>query len=202
MLFKKRNTPSTKIFLCSDFRQTAELFQMGAELHLLQKDKRQYLSNPLIGYLNINSLRNKIADLQIFIQNIPLDYLVLSKTKLDESFPNAQFNLDSYEIRARRDRDKNGGGLIVFVWKGTICKRISDFELSLLECICSKLTISKSRWLCFSIYRPTDPGNLSIFFEELSESLSKAILKYQNIIIMGDFNMDLKIKGFGFNKLD
>ena len=170
---------------------------MGAELHLLQKDKRQYLSNPLIGYLNINSLRNKIADLQIFIQNIPLDYLVLSKTKLDESFPNAQFNLDSYEIRARRDRDKNGGGLIVFVRKGTICKRISDFE-----CICSKLTISKSRWLCFSIYRPTDPGNLSIFFEELSESSSKAILKYQNIIIMGDFNMDLKIKGFGFNKLD
>ena len=188
--------------MCSDFRQTAELFQMGAELHLLQKDKRQYLSNPLIGYLNINSLRNKIADLQTFIQNIPLDYFVLSKTKLDESFPNAQFNLDSYEIGARRDRDKSDVGLIVFVRKGTICKRISDFELSLLECICSKLTISKSRWLCFSINRPTDPGNLSIFFKELSESLSKAILKDQNIIIMGDFNMDLKIKGFGFNKLD
>ena len=56
--------------------------------------------------------------------------------------------------------------------------------------------------ICFSIPRPPDPGNLSIFFEELSESLSKAILKYQNIIIMGDFNMDLKSKGFGFNKLD
>ena len=54
----------------------------------------------------------------------------------------------------------------------------------------------------FSIPRPPDPGNLSIFFEELSESLSKAILKYQNIIIMGDFNTDLKIKGFDFNKLD
>ena len=63
----------------------------------------------MIGYLNINSVRNKIADLQIFIQNIPLDYLVLSETKLDESFPNAQFNLDGYEIRARWDRDKNGG---------------------------------------------------------------------------------------------
>ena len=64
----------------------------------------------MIGYLNINSVRNKIADLQIFIQNIPLDYLVLSETKLDESFPNAQFNLDGYEIRARWDRDKNNGG--------------------------------------------------------------------------------------------
>ena len=62
---------------------------MGAELHLLQKDRRQYLNNPLIGYLNINRIRNKIADLQIIIQNIPPDYLVLSETKLGENFPNA-----------------------------------------------------------------------------------------------------------------
>ena len=62
---------------------------MGAELHLLQKDRRQYLNNPLTGYLNINRIRNKIADLQIIIQNIPPDYLVLSETKLGENFPNA-----------------------------------------------------------------------------------------------------------------
>ena len=64
----------------NDFRQTVELFQMGAELHVLQKDRRQYLNNPLIGYLNINSVRNKIADLQIFMQNILLDDLALSET--------------------------------------------------------------------------------------------------------------------------
>ena len=156
----------------------------------------------MIGYLNINSVLNKIADLQIFIQNIPLDYLVFSETKLDKSFPNAQFNLDGYKIRARQDRYKYGGGLIVFVRREIICKRISDFKLSFSKCTCSELTISKSRWLCFSIYRPPDLDNLLIFFEELSESLSKAILKYQNIIIMGDFNIDLKIKGFGFTKID
>ena len=60
-------------------------------------------------------------------------------------------------------------------------------------------------WLCFSIYRPPGPGNLSIFFEELSELLGKAILKYKNItiiitIFMGDFNIGLKIKGFAFKK--
>ena len=156
----------------------------------------------MIGYFNINSVRNKIADLQIFIQNIPLDYLVFSETKLDESFPNAQFNLDGYEIRAWIDRDKNSGSLIVVGRRGIICRRISDFKLRFSECICSELTVSKSRWLRFSIYRPPDTGNLSIFFEELSELLSKATLKYQKIIIMRDFNIDLKIKGFGFNKLD
>ena len=92
--------PPKKI-LGKDFRQIAELFQVGAELHLLQKDRKQYLNNLLIDYLNVNSVRNKIADLQTFIQNIPLDYLVLSETKLDESFPNAQFNLDGYEIIVR-----------------------------------------------------------------------------------------------------
>lgn len=29
-------------FLSSDFRQTADLFQIGAELHLLQKNRRKY----------------------------------------------------------------------------------------------------------------------------------------------------------------
>ena len=155
--------------------------------------------------MNINGVHNKIADLQIIIENIPLDYPVPSETKSGESFPNGQSNLDGYQIRARRDRDKNCGGLILFVRRGIICKRISDFELSVkfFGMYLSKLTISKSKWLCFSIYRPPDPGNFSIFFEELSESLSKAVLMYQNIIIiiMGDFNINLKIKGFGF-KLD
>ena len=61
--------------MSSGFRQRGELFQMAAELHLL----RQYPNNPLIGYLNVNSVCNKIADLQIIIQNIPLDYLPCSK---------------------------------------------------------------------------------------------------------------------------
>lgn len=37
--------------------------------------------------MNINSVRNTIEDLQIIVQDLPLDYLVLSETKLDESFP-------------------------------------------------------------------------------------------------------------------
>ena len=49
---------------------------------------------------------------------------------------------------------------------------------------------TKSRRLCFSIYRPIDPGN----FEEISVSSNKAILKHQNIIIMGDLNIELKLR--------
>ena len=49
------------------------------------------------------------------MKDLSLTYFVISETKLDETFPSAQFNLDEYEIRARRDRNKFGGGLLEFV---------------------------------------------------------------------------------------
>ena len=49
-----------------------------------------------------------------------LDYVVISKTKLDSSFPLAQCHSNNYEVRARRDRNKNGDGLIESVKKGFI----------------------------------------------------------------------------------
>ena len=116
---------------------------MGAELYPLRKDRRQYLNNPLIGYVNITSVCNKVADLQIIIQNILLDDLALCETRLDESFPNVPFNLDGYEIRGRQGRDKKKDGRIVLVTTGIICVRINDFELSFSEFICSEFTISK-----------------------------------------------------------
>ena len=107
-------------------------------------------SNPLIGYLNINSLRNKIIDIrEIFTKFLP-DYFVFAETKLDESFPNSQFLIENFEIRKRKDRNKNGGGLIEFVRKGLICKEIN--ELINNEIICSEITIRNKKWLMFSVY--------------------------------------------------
>ena len=107
---------------------------MRGELHLLQEDRRKYLNNPLTCYWNINDVCNKIVDLRIIIQTLPLDCLVLSETKLDKYGPDKT--------------DKNSGGLIEFVKKGIICKRISEFELSFSEYICSELAISNTKWLC------------------------------------------------------
>ena len=84
-------------------------------LQQLQEDRLQHHKNPLIGYLNINSLRNKITDLRVIMTILSLDYLILSETKIDESFATSQFNVEGYEIRARRGRDKFGGGLIEFL---------------------------------------------------------------------------------------
>ena len=102
----------------------------SVDLQSLKSAQSDNTENPMIGYLNINNLQNKIIDLREFLKHISLDYFVLSETKLDNSFPCAQFQISDYEIRARRDRNKNGGGLIKLVKKGLICKRLKTFETS------------------------------------------------------------------------
>ena len=43
---------------------------------------------------------------------------------------------------------------------------------------------------------------VSFFFCLLTACLNKAAVKYKNIIIMGDFNLDIKNKVLGYGKLD
>ena len=96
----------------------------------------------------------------------------MSETKLNEGFPTAQFTLEGYEIGSRKDRDKYGGVLIEFVKDGFICKTIPEYTSDKVECICSEYTISKNKWIRFSIYRPPVASNLTIFFKELTKVLS------------------------------
>ena len=178
------------------------LNNLAPDLQILHDLRLNYPRNLLFGYLNINSLRNKIIDVREIISYLQLDYFVLSETKLNDSFPSAQFDMSGYEIRARRDRDGMGGGIMEYVRRGVICKRLKDFETTISESICSELLISKKKWFCMSIYRPPNYNNLSTFFDEITLSLNKAALKFENFIVMGDFNMDANAPGPGKDKLD
>ena len=54
-----------------------------------------------------------------------------------------------------------------------------------------------------SVHRPPSPNNIVTFFEELTDSLSRAINSYENIILMGDFNIDIKkANSTAYNKLE
>ena len=56
----------------------------------MYENRLKHPRNPLTGYLNINSLRNKIVDATEVFGKLQLDFFVLNETKLDDSFPSAQ----------------------------------------------------------------------------------------------------------------
>ena len=64
-------------------------------------------------------------------------YFAISETKLDSTFPSAQFYIEDDEVRNRSDRDKRGGGLIEFVKEGKIMQKLKDLETNLSKAICT-----------------------------------------------------------------
>ena len=56
--------------------------------------RKKHFKISLMGYLNINSIRNKIIDLREIVKYLELDSFVISETKNNESFPSQQFAMD------------------------------------------------------------------------------------------------------------
>ena len=66
------------------------------------------------GHLNINSIKNKFDFLAHQVKG-DIDILVISETKLDESFPSSQFFLDGYRAPFHFDRNGNDGGISLYI---------------------------------------------------------------------------------------
>ena len=64
------------------------------------------ISNPsgiIFGQINIHSIRNKFGQL-IYIVNNKIDILMVSETKLSETFPTSQFLMQGYLAPSIKDR--------------------------------------------------------------------------------------------------
>ena len=68
----------------------------------------------VIGNLNINSISNKFGNLKLIIQG-KIDILVITETKTDSTFPLNQFEIQGYSKPYSFDRNRNGGGVFIYV---------------------------------------------------------------------------------------
>ena len=60
------------------------------------------------------------------------------------------------------------------------------------EIICSQLTIRNKKWIIVSAYRPPFYSNLINFFKDLENILNQALSKCDNIVVMGDVNINVQ----------
>ena len=68
------------------------------------------------------------------------------------------------------------------------------------EIILSEITITNNKWAIFSACRPPCNSNIETFLGDLSSLLSKYLRKYNNVIIMSDFNIVKDKKNLNFDK--
>ena len=119
----------------------------------LSKQRLKYPKNLTVGYLNINSVRNKFSSLQQTVLN-KTDILLLSETKIDDSFPNSQFYAEGFKMY-RKDRTKTGGGLLLYVNENLAGKIINSYKFKEnSEIIVFEFSVSNKKWLLLGNYRP------------------------------------------------
>ena len=72
--------------------------------------RKENLNRVIIAQININSIRNKFDMLSTFIGD-NIDILVITETKIDNSFPTKQFLMAGFSEPYRIDRNQHGGGI-------------------------------------------------------------------------------------------
>ena len=90
----------------------------------------------------INSIRNKFNYLSEQIRG-NVDILLVSETKIDDSFPQGQFVIDGFSAPYRLDRNCLGGGLLFA--RDDIPSNLLTIEEKPIERFYVELNLSKSK---------------------------------------------------------
>ena len=95
-------------------------------LNGLHEQRLNHPKNVIIGHLNDNSIRNKFSGIKDIVPK-ETDICLLQETKIDGSFPNSKFFADGYRM-FRKDRNKNGDVLILYINEGIPGKLINSYD--------------------------------------------------------------------------
>ena len=168
--------------------------QQGRDAFTVLKDLRvQNLKNVIIGQLNINSLRNKFNELAELMQG-KLDILVLTETKVDHTFPEKQFLVPGYKKPFRLDRNRNGGGVMIYVREDIPCDILSKHNIPTnLEAIFVEINLRKNKLLLVGVYHSKNEKygvTDDVFFKHIGLTLDFYSKRYDKFLLAGDFNTE------------
>ena len=114
---------------------------------LLKNLRLNHPKNILIGHLNINSIRNKFDSL-IKMVTEEIDILMITETKLDDSFPASQFFKQGFCTPFRLDRNKNGGGILLYIRSNITSTKLNRYIIkNQIEAFFEEIRIRNSIWL-------------------------------------------------------
>ena len=121
-----------------------------------------------------------------------IDIIIISETKLDNTFPYALYHLKDFSNPYRLDRNCHSGGILVYVRDDIpsnlvkLDQNFDNFEGFFIELELSK----KNKWLLSYSYNP-NKGNIKQRLSNISKGLDELNSKYNNILIIGDLNSEM-----------
>ena len=155
-----------------------------------------------MAHININSIRNKFHPFKEIMTENVFDMLSIQETKIDSSFPDAQFQIPYYKLY-RNDLKCDEGGLMMYLRSDMPQNRRTDVEkMSIndrqgrIEILAVEASIKNEKWIFISIYKQPKV-KIACLIECLDKVVHAILDESVNIIILGDLNVNM----FKENKL-
>lgn len=141
-----------------------------------------------IFHLNLNSIFNKIDDIDLVLNLNLYDIIMINESELDESVPIDFYSNNYYRI-IRRDRggSTRGGSLLVFIKKAS--ELLFSFNSADFEFIYFELKVNGSLYAFISAYKSPSLKD-ELFLNALQDFLITRDINLP-LFIIGDLNMDL-----------
>ena len=114
---------------------------------------------------------------------------MVTESKFDDTFPDFQFHIPGYKLPFRKDRNKLGGGIIVFVKDDIPCKKLDVRIPEDIEALFLEINLRHTKWLFCGCYHPPSQND-AYFYQNLSNCLDLFSKKYTNFFLAGDFNSE------------
>ena len=150
--------------------------------------RKHNLDKLVLAHLNINSLKLKFDSLAQKITG-SVDILMLSETKLGNSFPESQFLIEGYSKPYRIDHNCHGEGIMLY-GRAEIPSKLLSLELLPMEYFYVEIDLHKKQWQLCCHYSP-NKNTVKSHIEILHKGLALYSSKYENFIVLGDFNVGM-----------
>ena len=125
---------------------------------------------------------------------------MISKTKIDESFPEKKFLIQGFSTPYRLDRDSKIGEIMLYV-RADIPSNLLAFQDKPIESLFIELNLQNTKVLINCSYNP-HKSEIKKHYRALRNSLDLHSSKYEKMLILGDFNVEIEdanMTSFGEN---
>ena len=126
-----------------------------------------------MAFLNIVSLPKRFDEINFTMSNKLFDIFSFSETRLDSTITDNMINIDGYDV-LRKDRDRNGGGVCIYLRNSINYQTRHDLIPRDLEAICLEISKPYSRpFVVVLVYRPPDASDdFLLLIMKIKKSLS------------------------------
>ena len=114
------------------------------------------------------------------------DILCVNETRLDKSISDNIIKIHGY-VCIRKDRNRNGGGVSVYIREIINFRSRSELKAESLEAVCIEIIKPNSKpFAVIACYRP--PNSPLDFFDQLESVVDTLDSEDKEIILIGDLN--------------